>query len=323
MANTVTVAIAQAAQVYMDLDRSVDKAARWIADAGAAGAQVVAFAESWLPGYPMYIFGAAAWNDPAAKRAHSHLMANAWVEGGEADRRLAQAAAAAGTTVVMPCNERRGGSLYNSQVFYGPDGTRLGVHRKLMPTHAEKLVHTQGDASDLHVFDTPAGRVGALICWEHWMPLTRFAMHTKQEQIHIASWPEAPDIHHVASRHYAFEGKCFVLCAASYLRSSDLPESFELREAMLAGGDFGGADDELMPGGSGIIGPDGEWIIGPVYGEETLLTAEIDLARITEELMLFDAVGHYNRPDLFRLMIDERRQQPLGSLKSPLADDMP
>ena len=206
---------------------------------------------------------------------------------GPATDALCKAARQHKVTVVVGINERDGrysrGTLYNSLLFISREGEILGVHRKLIPTHAERIVWGPGDGSTLHVFDTPHGRLGGLVCWEHWMPLARFAMHAKAEQIHVAAWPEAPEIHHLASRHYAFEGRCFVICAGSYLTAEDLPPDFELAEAMGANGEFGQDEGVLMPGGSGIIGPDASWLAGPVVGRETIVYAEADLARIGEE----------------------------------------
>lgn len=181
-----------------------------------------------------------------------------------------------------------------------------------MPTHAERILWGAGDGSTLHVVDSPFGRVGALVCWEHWMPLARFAMHAKGEEVHVASWPDAPESHHIASRHYAFEGRCFVICAASYLRTRDVPDDFELREALTAGIEVDADGDALMPGGSGIIGPDGSWVAGPVFGREEIVLAEVELDRIREEQQAFDAVGHYNRPDVFRLMVDDRPRRSVS-----------
>jgi len=138
------------------------------------------------------------------------------------------------------------------------------------------------------------------------MPLGRFAMHAKGEQVHVAAWPEVPDIHHLASRHYAFEGRCYVICVGSYMTTEDLPADFELPEAMGAAGDFGQEAGVILPGGSGIIGPDGSWVAGPVEGKETIVYADIDLGRIAEEQQALDTVGHYNRPDIFQLSVDER-----------------
>jgi nitrilase len=318
-ARTTVVAAVQAAPVFLDLDASVDKAVTLIEQAAGEGARVIGFSETWLPGYPAWIFGAAGWDDPASKRAYARLAANAVEVPGPAVDRLRAAARAAQAVVVMGAHERdaefSGGTLYNSQIIIGPDGELLGVHRKLMPTHAERIIWGAGDGSTLHVVDTPFARVGGLVCWEHWMPLTRFAMHAKAEQVHVAAWPDAPESHHIASRHYAFEGRCFVICAAGYLRASDVPDDFELRELLREGIEVEGDGDELMPGGSGIIGPDGSWLAGPVFGREEIVTAEIDLDRIEQEQQALDAAGHYNRPDVFRLTVDERPQRQVTWLR--------
>jgi predicted amidohydrolase len=216
--------------------------------------------------------------------------------------------------VVLGINERdtefSRGTLYNSLLFISAEGEIMGVRRKLMPTHAERLVWGQGDGTSIRVFDTPIARVGGAICWEHWMPLSRFAAHALGEQIHVAAWPEIPDIHQVASRHYAFEGRCFVVCVGSYLTMDHVPKSFELRGVLGAAGQFGEDADEILPGGSGIIGPDGHWIVGPVAGEEVILYADVNLTAIGAEQLAFDAAGHYNRPDIFSLTIDTRRRVP-------------
>jgi predicted amidohydrolase len=201
------------------------------------------------------------------------------------------------------------GSLYNSLFYISEEGKFLGVHRKLMPTYSERNVWAYGDGSTLHVFDGPMGRIGGLICWEHWMPLTRFAMHDKAEHVHIAAWPEVPESHHLASRHYAFEGKCYVICVGSYMTTEHIPKDFELFKAATGLGDYadlGGDDSEVLPGGSGIIGPDGNWVAGPVSGKEEIIYGEIDLRATVEGKLLLDSTGHYNRPDVFNLTVDDR-----------------
>jgi nitrilase len=313
----VRVAAIQAAPVFLDRERTVAKAAGLIAEASANGAQLVAFPETWIPGYPAWIFGAAGWDDAAQKRAFGRLNANSVDVPSPAVDELCRAAKDAGVVVAMGMTERDArssrGTLYNSILYISEQGEVLGVHRKLMPTHAERIVWGQGDGSTLHVFETPVGRVGGLACWEHWMPLTRFAMHAKGEQIHVAAWPEVgdPELHRFATRHYAFEGRCFALCVmGAQLRPGDLPADFELRDAMGAADDFVAATG----GGTCIFAPDGTIVADSVAGEETIVYGDLDLGRIPEEQAALDVVGHYNRPDVFSFTVDERPRAPVDRL---------
>jgi predicted amidohydrolase len=305
----VTAAAVQHAPVFLDRDATIEKGIALIGEAARDGADLVVFPETWVPCYPLWIFGATRWEDRASKRAYALLLENSVVVGSASTDRVCRAAREHGVHVVMGINERgtgSGGTIYNSLLYVSPAGEVLGVHRKLMPTHAERVVWGAGDGSTLHVFETGIGRLGGLICWEHWMPLTRFAMHAKGEQIHVAVWPEVPEVHQLASRHYAFEGRCFVICSGHYLTVDMVPP--ELREAAL-GGQVGAEASVLLPGGSGIIGPDASWIAGPAGNEETIVYGEIDVDRIGGEFQALDAAGHYNRPDIFQLTVDTRPRQ--------------
>ena len=312
----VTAAAVQHAPVFLDRDATIEKGVTLIGEAARNGADLVVFPETWVPCYPLWIFGSTHWEDEASKRAYARLLENSVVVGGASTDRVCRAAREHGVHVVMWINERStgsGGTIYNSLLFVSPAGEILGVHRKIMPTHAERVDWGTGDGSTLHVFETGIGQLGGLICWEHWMPLTRFAMHAKGEQIHIAVWPEVPEVHQLASRHYAFEGRCFVICSGHYLTVDMVP--LELREAAL-GGQVGAEASVLLPGGSGIIGPDASWIAGPAGNEETIVYAEIDLDRIGGEFQALDAAGHYNRPDIFQLTVDTRPRQQVVWLES-------
>lgn len=305
---TIRVAAVQAAPAFLDRDASVAKACRLIGKAGANGARLAVFPETWLPGYPVWLDvapGAALWNHQPAKDVFTRLVANAVEVPGPATDALSAAAAQAGCAVVMGINERErsSGTLYNSIVTFGPDGRLLGTHRKLIPTYTERLIWGRGDGSTLDVYDTPLGRVGGLVCWEHWMPLARHAMHVAGEQIHAALWPTVSDIHLVASRHYAFEGRCFVIAVGSVLRRDQIPD-----DLTIMADDGLAPDTALLAGGSVIIGPDGHVLAGPAGVEETTLYADLDLARIPAEHLIFDAVGHYGRPDVFRLTVNTDAQ---------------
>ena len=316
-AEATRVAAVQSAPVFLDRDATIEKAVGLIQEAARNGARFVAFPETWIPGYPAWIFGAAGWDDPVQKRVFGRLSANAVEVPSPATDLLCEAASAHGVFVAMGMTERdlltSRGTLYNSILFVSDGGEILGVHRKLMPTHAERIVWSQGDGSTLHVLETSIGRIGGLACWEHWMPLTRFAMHAKGEQIHVAAWPEVgnSELHRFATRHYAFEGRCFALCViGASLRPEHLPADFELADAMGASDDF--EADAAASGGTCIFAPDGTIVADSVAGEETIVYGDLDLSRIPEEQAALDVVGHYNRADIFTFAVDERPRQPVA-----------
>lgn len=320
------VAAVQAAPVFLDRDATVEKAIASIEEAAGAGARLVVFPETWIPGYPAWIFSAAGWDDAGAKKAFGRLQRNAVEVPSAATDSLAAAARSCGVHVVVGMTERDAGSsrgtLYNSLLYLSDAGEILGVHRKIMPTHAERIVWGMGDGSTLHVLDTPFGRLGGLACWEHWMPLARFAMHAKGEQIHVAAWPEVgdPELHRFASRHYAFEGRCFTLCVMGASLTGDLiPSDFELPEALAAASDFADAAGEEVLGTS-VFGPDGTCIAAARAGEETIVYADLDIDRIGEEQQALDVAGHYNRPDIFELRVDETPKPQVSWDRGPAPD---
>jgi len=199
------------------------------------------------------------------------------------------------------------GTLYNSLVTIGPDGRLLNHHRKLVPTYTERLIWGAGDVEGLRAVDTTVGRVSALVCWEHWMPLARQALHESGEDLHVAVWPTVHDLHQVASRQYAFEGRCFVLASGAMLRASSLPPELDPHPDRVGGG-----DEWVLRGGSAVIGPDGKYIVEPVYDEPHLLLAELDLRRLSEERMTLDVTGHYHRPELFEFKALRSGRRPAG-----------
>ena len=318
MAGIACVAIVQHPPVYLNLNASVAKAVDLIAEAGEKGAEVIAFPETWLPGYPVWLDLApevAAWDHGPTKALYRLLVENSVTLEGDALAQLKRAAGRAGATVVMGAHERVGGTLYNTMFFLAPDGDTVQIHRKLMPTYTERLVWGMGDGSTLTAVETPSGTLGGLICWEHWMPLARAAMHAKGEMVHVAQWPTVHDLHQLASRHYAFEGQCFVLAAGTYLRRSDILDGFaslgvpdsparELLESMP------GSDDEIIhSGGSAIIAPDTGYVAGPLSDATGILAADLDLGQVTEGHLTIDTDGHYARPDVLRLEVDARPQK--------------
>lgn len=293
--------------VFLDLDKSVAKACGLIAQAAKEDASLIVFPETWLPGYPIWLDvapSAGLWDYEPATAVYRRLFANSVEMNSTAVTQLCQAAKAAKATVVMGLNERDGGTLYNTILYLGADGSVLGKHRKLMPTYTERLLWGMGDGSTLTVVDTPNGRVGGLVCWEHWMPLARQAMHAQQELIHIAQWPTVKEMLLVASRSYAFEGRCFVVAAGTVLQKRDLAH---LNLALLdeIPGD---PDTFLMHGGSAIIAPNGDCLAGPLPDQPGLVSAEIDPTRWIDGRLTLDVMGHYGRADVFQLHVNTTPQ---------------
>ena len=290
------------AEVATDVEAGLDLTRQKAMEAARAGAELIVFPETWIPGYPAWLDlsrDAALWDHAPVKAIYARIVENSVAIPGPALDRLAETARDAKATLVVGLSERVGrgagrGTLYNSLVTIGPDGRLLNHHRKLMPTYTERLVWGAGDVEGLRAVDTPAGRVSALVCWEHWMPLARQALHESGEDVHVAVWPTVHDLHQVASRQYAFEGRCFVLASGALMRASSLPPELEAHPARVTG-----PDQWILRGGSAIIGPDGQYVVEPVYDQPRILIAELDLRRVSEESMTLDVTGHYHRPELF------------------------
>jgi nitrilase len=299
--STASAAVVQAAPVAFDVDATLGKVERLAADAAAGGASLVVFPEAFVSCYPRGItFGATVGSRTPEGRAWFRRYWESSVDvPGPVVERLGAIAREQGIHLVIGVIERDGGTLYCTALFLGPDGALLGKHRKLMPTAAERLVWGQGDGSTLPVFDTPAGRLGAVICWENYMPLLRMAMYAKGVQVWCAPTADARDTWIATMQHIACEGRCFVLSANQFATRGDYPDDYPLDED---GGDPGAV---LCRGGSVIVSPLGEVLAGPVVDGEAILRAEIDLDQVTEGKYDFDVVGHYARPDVFRLSVNE------------------
>ena len=296
----------QASPVFLDLDASVDKAIRLIAEAAAHGAKLIAFPETFLPGYPFFIWlDSPAWGMQFIQRYHD----NSLVYGSAQADRLAQAAKDNAIVVVMGHSEKQGGSLYMGQWIIGADGETIAQRRKLKPTHVERTVFGEGDGSDLAVHDTPLGRVGALCCWEHLQPLSKYAMYAQNEQVHIAAWPSfslyrggayalGPEVNNAASRIYAVEGSCFVVAPCAVVSKEMV--------AMMCGDDPAKRQMLLEGGGfTTIYAPDGQLMHQPLpEGTEGIVYADLDLGMISLAKAAADPAGHYARPDVTRLLLD-------------------
>lgn len=325
-------AAVQAAPAFLDLDAGVDKSIALIAEAAAHGAKLIAFPETWLPGYPWFIWlDSPAWGMQFVQRYHD----NSLVYGSPQAERLSRAAREHGIMVVMGHSEKAGGSLYMGQWIIGPDGETIARRRKLKPTHVERTVFGEGDGTDLAVWDTTLGRVGALCCWEHLQPLSKYAMYAQNEQVHVAAWPSfslyrggayalGAEVNNAASRIYAVEGSCFVVAPCATVS----PEMIEQlcgddpvkRQLLLAGGGF-----------ACIYAPDGQLMHEPLpEGQEGLVYADLDLGMISLAKAAADPAGHYARPDVTRLLLDrtpgdrvvQRRRMPADG-DAPADDEAP
>ena len=290
------------AEVGSDIATGLELTRAKALEAAGMGAELIVFPETWIPGYPAWLDlcrDTALWDHAPVKAVYGRVAENSVSVPGPALDHLAETARQCGATLVVGVSERvmsgaGRGTLYNSLLTLGPDGRLLNHHRKLVPTYTERLVWGGGDVEGLRAVDTPAGRIGALVCWEHWMPLARQALHDSGEDVHVAVWPTVHELHQVASRQYAFEGRCFVLASGALMRASSLPPELEAHPDRVSG-----PEQWILRGGSGIIGPDGNYIVEPVYDEAAILLADIDLRRTSEESMTLDVSGHYHRTELF------------------------
>lgn len=307
----VKVAVIQAASVLFDREATVEKACKLIAEAAATGAQLVLFPEAFVPAYPRGLsFGMVVGSRTLEGR---HLWQRYWENSvevpGPATERLGEAVAAAGVHLAIGVIERdrrfSGGTLYCTLLYFGPNGRVIGKHRKLQPTAAERLIWGQGDGSTLTVLETPLGRVGGLICWENYMPLARMALYGQGVQLYLAPTADARDTWQATLRHIACEGRCFVLGCNQFvgrnMYPADLPGVEELA----------GQPEVMCRGGSAIISPLGEVIAGPLYDQEGMLVADLDLDEIVRGKVDFDAVGHYARPDVLQLVVDAGEKLPV------------
>ena len=312
---TVRAAAVQAEPVVLDRDATVDKACRLVAEAAQQGAQLIVFPETFIPTYvngSVWGRGLATYGAPRAKKAWGRLWRNSVEIPSPATDALGKAARAAQAVVVMGLHERvrDSGTLYNTLLCVGPDGSLLGKHQKLMSTNHKRMIWGMGDGSTLRVWDTPLGKIGGLICGENWMPLARYALYGQGEQIHVAPTADDRELTTVNVRHTAAEGRVFVISVCAILRKSSYPTDFEFEQELAK------APELLQAGGSAIVGPDGELLAGPLWNEEGILYADLDLNRIVEEHQLFDVTGHYARPDLLSLRFDAS-YRPAVEMRDP------
>jgi len=293
--------VIQAAPVMFDRDATIEKVRALASDAAAQGSRLVVFPEAFISGYPKGLdFGARVGGRTAEGRAMFRRYFESAVDvPGPATDALGSIARENSIFLVIGVIERAGGTLYCTALFFDPQGALLGKHRKLMPTAMERLVWGMGDGSTMPVFDTEIGKIGAVICWENYMPLLRTAMYAKGIELYCAPTVDDRETWARSMQHIAFEGRCFVLSAVQYLRRGDCPQDYPA----IQGDD---PDTVLIRGGSVIVNPQGAILAGPRYDGPEILTAEICPEQIVEGKYDLDVVGHYARPDVFRLLVNER-----------------
>ncbi len=298
--NSVRVAVIQAGSAAFDTAATLERVERLVADAAARGAELAVLPEALIGGYPKGAdFGATVGRRTPEGREWFRRYREAAIDvPGPVVSRLGELARAHAMHLVIGVIERDAGTLYCTALMLGADGQLLGKHRKVMPTAVERLIWGQGDGSTLPVVETPLGRLGAVICWENYMPQLRLAMYAQGIQLYCAPTVDDRETWQATMRHIALEGRCFVLSACQFSRRSDFPDDYPVA-----------ADDPdavLIGGGSVIVDPLGQVLAGPVRDGEAVLVADLDLAAIDRAVLDLDVVGHYARPDIFRLDVDTR-----------------
>ncbi|MBT8154680.1 carbon-nitrogen hydrolase family protein [Epibacterium ulvae] len=308
----VKVGVVQAAPVLLDLDAGVEKAMGLIDEAGKQGVELLNFPETWLPGYPWWIW----FNPPAINMQFAApYFQNAIVAGSEQDMKLRAACRRNNIHVVIGVSEREGGSLYMAQWHYGPEGQVISRRRKLKPTHVERSVFGEGDGSDMFVNKTELGNIGALCCWENLQPLSKYALFSQDEEIHCAAWPAfslyaklskafSPEVSVNVNQIYGVEGQCFVLAACSVIDKPiyDLLVKNEMHEKFV----------EIGGGYSRIFGPNGaEFGENIAHDKEGIVVVDIDLGLISHSKTAADPAGHYARPDALALMHNKNPRRPV------------
>jgi nitrilase len=308
---SVKVAVVQAAPVLFDREKTIQKVCDLVADAAAQRTKVVLLPEAFVPAYPRGLsFGTVVGNRTPAGRLLWQRYWDNTIEVPSADTELlGKVAREAGIYLAIGVIERDrdygGGTLYCTLLYFGPDGQLLGKHRKLKPTAAERLIWGEGDGSTLTVIDTEYGKIGGLICWENYMPLARMAIYAKGVGIYLAPTADQRDSWQATMRHIALEGRCFVLGCNQYVTKQMYPDDLEGIE------ELADQPEVICRGGSVIVSPLGEVLAGPLWDEEGILAAELDLAEVTRGKLDFDVVGHYARSDIFQLIINEKPLKPV------------
>ena len=305
------IAIIQQAPVFLDRSATLAKAVGAVDEAAREGAGLVVFPETFIPGYPAWVWRLRPGPDLAlTEQLHARLRAEAVDLTGDDLVPLREAAARHGVTIVCGLNERDAefsrGTLYNTVVLIGPDGTLLNRHRKMMPTNPERMVWGFGDASGLKAVDTPCGRVGALICWESYMPLARCALYAQGVEIYVAPTYDSGERCTATMQHIAREGGCWVIGSGCAFQGRDIPAALPAKAKL-----YEDPDEWINAGDSVVVAPGGKIVAGPLHEAFGILYAEIDRERVGMARRNLDVAGHYARPDLFQLQVNRRPQHPV------------
>jgi nitrilase len=303
----VVAAAVQATPVFLDRDASAAKALSLIKEAGTGGAGLIVFPEAFLPSYPEWVWRVPPWSGPSTA-LYGRLLEQAVEVPSATTTALGRAARLAKAYVALGVNERdpAGSTIYNTLLYFGPDGSLLGAHRKLMPTGAERLVWGYGDGSTLEVFETPFGRLGGLLCWENYMPLARYALYAQKLEVLVAPTWDCGDEWIASMRHIAREGGCWVIGTGTAIQASDIPADFPDRARI-----FPDPDDWLCDGDAVVVHPSGRIAAGPLRREKGILFAEIDAEFARRSRRSLDVTGHYARPDIFRLTVNRAPMKPV------------
>lgn len=302
------VAVIQRPPVFLDRAATLDQAVASLGEAAANGARLAVFPEALVPGYPAWMWRLRPGPDMAlTERIHARLRANSVSLAADELSPLREAARRHELTVVCGLHERDealgGGTLYNTVVTIGADGALLNRHRKLMPTNPERMVWGCGDASGLRTVPSACGRIGALICWESYMPLARYALYAQGLDVYVTPTYDSGERAVASMQHIAREGGCWVVSCGSALQARDIPDAFPGKGEL-----FRNPDEWINPGDSVVVAPGGKIVAGPLHEERAILYAEIDLERVGVARRSLDVVGHYARPDLFELRVNARPQ---------------
>jgi nitrilase len=317
---TVKAAAVQAAPVFLDRDATTDKACTLIEKAAGEGAGLVVFPETFIPTYPDWVWRTTPFSAQSAD-LFGRLFEQSVIIPSPTTDTLGEAAARAGAWVCIGVNEREehGSTLYNTQLYFSPDGALAAAHRKLVPTGGERLVWGMGDGSTLEVIDTPFGRLGGLTCWENYMPLARAALYAKGIEIYLAPTWDNSSVWVASMQHIAKEGRMFVVGVNFCMKGSDVPAGVPHRDEL-----YGGADDWLSKGNSVIVGPQGNILAGPLVGEEGIIYADLDAAEAHRARHEFDVVGHYSRADVLQLHVNTDAVRAVTFDKRPIGgEDQP